>query len=107
MKPGHRLPCACVCEGGIVEGDGSNNRPSGFSMGMIPNHPNHHNRPSGFSMGMILKTKLSLSSFASREGPVTKSITPFIIQEALVSPGCTRPGRCGSCEGRCGQVWEV
>ena len=47
--------------------------------------------PSGLSIGTTLKTKLSRSSLASSEGPVRKSITPFIIQEALVSPGWTRP----------------
>lgn len=41
-------------------------------------------------MGTILKTKLSRNILASNDGPVKKSMTPFIIQLAFVSPGCTR-----------------
>ena len=40
-------------------------------------------------MGIILKTYLSLNFCAISSMDVKKSITPFIIQEALDSPGCT------------------
>jgi hypothetical protein len=40
-------------------------------------------------MGTILNTKCSLNALASEELPVRKSITPFIIHEELLSPGCT------------------
>lgn len=45
--------------------------------------------PSGFRIGIILKTKLSLSALASGLLDMRQSITPFIIQDALLSPGCT------------------
>lgn len=44
-----------------------------------------------FSIGTILKTKFSLSIFASIDGPVSYSISPCIIHDANVSPGCTLP----------------
>jgi hypothetical protein len=40
-------------------------------------------------MGIILKTKVSLKNLAFSESLTKNSITPFIIQEALLSPGCT------------------
>lgn len=46
--------------------------------------------PSGFSIGTILNMNFSRSSFAVLDSPVRKSRTPFIIQEAGVSPGWTR-----------------
>ena len=46
--------------------------------------------PSGFNIGTSLKTKLSRRSLASGDPPVRKSRIPFIICEALLSPGCTR-----------------
>lgn len=39
---------------------------------------------------LTLKTKVSLSSWASSESPSRKSRNPSIIQDELVSPGCTR-----------------
>jgi hypothetical protein len=46
--------------------------------------------PSGFSIGTILKTNRLRRSLASCVGPVKKSNMPRIIQDAGVSPGCTR-----------------
>jgi len=40
-------------------------------------------------IGTILKTNFSLSAFASGAELTKKSMSPFIIQEALDSPGCT------------------
>jgi hypothetical protein len=45
--------------------------------------------PSGLSIGIILNTKLSLSSLASLQSLIKKSMTPFIIQLLFDSPGCT------------------
>ena len=45
--------------------------------------------PSGLRMGTILKTKLSRKALASGVWLTRYSIAPFIIQEALLSPGCT------------------
>lgn len=45
--------------------------------------------PSGLRIGTILKTKWSRSALASAALLVRKSRTPFIIHEALLSPGCT------------------
>jgi hypothetical protein len=41
-------------------------------------------------MGTILKTKLSLRTLASGAADVRKSMMPFMTQEELLSPGCTR-----------------
>jgi hypothetical protein len=43
-----------------------------------------------FNIGTILKTNLSRRYPACGESPVKKSIAPSIINEALLSPGCTR-----------------
>jgi len=40
-------------------------------------------------MGIILNTKVSRKYFAFRSSLIKKSMTPFIIQEAFDSPGCT------------------
>jgi len=40
-------------------------------------------------MGKILKTNLSLRILASGASETKNSTRPFIIQEALLSPGCT------------------
>jgi hypothetical protein len=45
--------------------------------------------PSGFYIGTILNTKQSLSTWASGAWLTKKSMMPFIIHDALVSPGCT------------------
>ena len=45
--------------------------------------------PSGFSMGTILKTYCSLNAAAAMLSAVRKSKIPCIIQEELLSPGCT------------------
>ena len=49
--------------------------------------------PSGFYIGIILKTKVSRRNLALRSSLMRKSITPFIIQDAFDSPGCTREVR--------------
>lgn len=46
--------------------------------------------PSGFSIGISLKMNLCRNFLATNESPVMKSISPFIIHDAGVSPGCTR-----------------
>ena len=46
--------------------------------------------PSGFSIGTILKTKVDLRNSAFASSLTRKSITPFMSQLALLSPGCTR-----------------
>lgn len=43
--------------------------------------------PSGLSIGTSLKMNLWRSFFATYESPVMKSMKPFIIHEAGVSPG--------------------
>ena len=45
--------------------------------------------PSGFYIGIILKTKVSRKYFAFSSSLIKKSMTPFIMNEALDSPGCT------------------
>ena len=45
--------------------------------------------PSGFTMGTILKTKFSRRAYASAVLLTRNSMTPFIIQLAFDSPGCT------------------
>lgn len=46
--------------------------------------------PSGFSIGINLNINLWRNFFATRESLVIKSISPFIIHDDGVSPGCTR-----------------
>ena len=46
--------------------------------------------PSGLSIGTILKTYCSLSAIAAGLSAVRQSRMPCMIQEALLSPGCTR-----------------
>ena len=46
--------------------------------------------PSGFSMGTTLNRNLRRSAAATALSLVKKSSMPCIIQEALLSPGCTR-----------------
>lgn len=47
--------------------------------------------PSGLSTGTTLKTKSDRKIRAAWASEAKKSIKPFIIHEAGVSPGCTRP----------------
>ena len=46
--------------------------------------------PSGFSIGTTLKTKISLSAFASLSFDTINSRKPSMMNDAFVSPGCTR-----------------
>lgn len=46
--------------------------------------------PSGFSIGINLNINLCRNFFATNESLVMKSISPFIIHDDGVSPGCTR-----------------
>ena len=44
-------------------------------------------------MGIILNAKVFLRNMASSSSDTRKSKTPFIMKEALVSPGCTLEDR--------------
>ena len=46
--------------------------------------------PSGLSMGTTRKSSSRRSASASAEVPVRKSRMPCIMNDALLSPGCTR-----------------
>ena len=49
----------------------------------------HTYSPSGFNIGTILNTYCSLNAAAALLSAVKKSKIPCIIQEELLSPGCT------------------